>query len=133
MCRASNPLSGLFCAVLYPICSLAKRWIFVLIGPLGSHHPKHTDMIYPVNYGYVPHIFSADGEEVDVYLLGVSEPVEKYKGRVIAVIHRLDDVEDKWIAAPSGVTFTPDEIEKAVNFQEQYFRHEIEIYKADEV
>lgn len=23
--------------------------------------------------------------------------------------------------------------EKAVNFQEQYFRHEIEIYKADEV
>lgn len=101
--------------------------------PLGSHHPKHTDMIYPVNYGYVPHIFSADGEEVDVYLLGVSEPVEKYKGRVIAVIHRLDDVEDKWIAAPTGVTFTPDEIEKAVNFQEQYFRHEIEIYKADEV
>lgn len=101
--------------------------------PLGSHHPKHADMIYPVNYGYVPHIFSADGEEADVYLLGVSEPVEKYTGRVIAVIHRPDDVEDKWIAAPIGVTFTPDEIEKAVNFQEQYFRHEIEIYKADEV
>ena len=95
--------------------------------PLGSHHPKHTDMIYPVNYGYVPHIFSADGEEADVYLLGVSQPVEKYKGRVIAVIHRLDDVEDKWIAAPAGVTFTPDEIEKAVNFQEQYFQHEIEM------
>ena len=52
---------------------------------------------------------------------------------MIAVIHRLDDVEDKWIAAPPGVTFTPDEIEKAVNFQEQYFRHKIEIYKADEV
>lgn len=44
-----------------------------------------------------------------------------------------DDVEDKWIAAPTGVTFTPDEIEKEVHFQEQYFRHEIEIYKADEV
>ncbi|OKZ82165.1 MAG: hypothetical protein BHV98_01340 [Clostridium sp. CAG:217_53_7] len=71
--------------------------------------------------------FSADGEEADVYLLGVSQPVEKYKGRVIAVIHRLDDVEDKWIAAPTGVTFPPDEIEKAVNFQEQYFQHEIEM------
>ena len=113
---------------------LLGKMVDILIDrPLGSHHPKHTDMIYPVNYGYVPHIFSADGEEVDVYLLGVSQPVEKYKGRVIAVIHRLDDVEDKWIAAPTGVTFTPDEIEKAVNFQEQYFRHEIEIYKADEV
>ena len=95
--------------------------------PLGSHHPKHTDMIYPVNYGYVPHIFSADGEEADVYLLGVSEPVEKYTGRVIAVIRRPNDVEDKWVAAPPGVTFTPDEIEKAVHFQEQYFRHEIEM------
>lgn len=60
-------------------------------------------------------------------MLGVSQPVEEYKGRVIAVIHRLDDVEDKWIAAPTGVTFTPDEIEKAVNFQEQYFQHEIEM------
>ena len=61
-------------------------------------------------------------------MLGVSQPMEKYKGRVIAVIHRLDDVEDKWIAAPTGVTFTPDEIEKAVNFQEQYFQHEIEMF-----
>ena len=107
---------------------LLGKMVDILIDrPLGSHHPKHTDMIYPVNYGYVPHIFSADGEEADIYLLGVSEPVEKYKGRVIAFIHRLDDVEDKWIAAPSGVTFTPDEIEKAVNFQEQYFQHEIEM------
>ena len=90
--------------------------------PLGSSSPeKHTDMIYPVNYGYVPDIFSADGEEADVYLLGVSQPVEKYKGRVIAVIHRLDDVEDKWIAAPTGATLPPDEIEKAVNFQVEVF------------
>lgn len=107
---------------------LLGKMVDILIDrPLGSHHPKHTDMIYPVNYGYVPYIFSADGEEADVYLLGVSQPVEKYKGRVIAVIHRLDDVEDKWIAAPTGVTFPPDEIEKAVNFQEQYFQHEIEM------
>ena len=21
--------------------------------PLGSHHPKHTHIIYPINYGYV--------------------------------------------------------------------------------
>ena len=106
---------------------LGKTVDILIDRPLGSHHPKHTDMIYPVNYGYVPHVFSADGEEADIYLLGVSQPVEKYKGRVIAVIHRLDDVEDKWIAAPPGVTFTPDEIEKAVYFQEQYFQHEIEM------
>lgn len=109
---------------------LLGKTIDILIDrPLGSHHPKHTDMIYPVNYGYVPHIFSADGEEADVYLLGVSEPVEKYTGCIFAVIRRPDDVEDKWIAAPPGITFTPDEIEKAVHFQEQYFQHEIEMVK----
>ncbi len=106
---------------------LGKTVDILIDRPLGSHHPKHTDMIYPVNSGYVPHIFSADGEEADVYLLGVSEPVERYTGRILAVIRRPDDVEDKWIAAPTGVTFTPDEIEKEVHFQERYFRHEIEI------
>lgn len=48
-------------------------------------------------------------------------------------IEHTNDVEDKWVAAPTGVTFTPNEIEKAVNFHEQYFRHEIEICKADQM
>ncbi len=47
---------------------LLGKMVDILIDrPFGSHHPKHTDMIYPLNYGYVPHIFSADGEEADVY------------------------------------------------------------------
>ena len=29
--------------------------------PLGSVHPKHPDMIYPINYGYVDGIFAGDG------------------------------------------------------------------------
>jgi inorganic pyrophosphatase len=47
--------------------------------------------------------------------------VETFTGRRIAVIHRRDDVETKWVLAPEGMTFTAGEIMAAVHFQEQYF------------
>ena len=31
-----------------------------------------------MNYGYIPGEISGDGEELDVYLLGVEEPVDEY-------------------------------------------------------
>ena len=93
--------------------------------PLGSHHPKYPDLCYSVNYGYVPGILAPDGEEQDVYILGVDEPLKEFVGTVIAVIHRFDDVEEKWVTAPTGVTFSKEEIARAVAFQEQYFQTEI--------
>lgn len=96
--------------------------------PLGSYHPKHPDMYYPVNYGYVEGIIAPDGEEQDVYILGVDKPVESFTGRVIAIVHRNDDVEEKWVCAPDGMTFTKEEIAKQLHFQEQYFDSEIIMY-----
>ena len=93
--------------------------------PLGSRHPKHDDMVYPVNYGYIPGIIAPDGEEQDAYILGISQPVAEFRGRVIAMIHRFDDVEQKWVVAPENVTFTKEEIMAQVAFQEQYFHTEI--------
>ena len=93
--------------------------------PLGSFHPEYPDMQYPVNYGYVEGIIAPDGEEQDVYVLGADEPLKEFTGQVIAVIHRLDDVEDKWVAAPEGVTFTKEEILERVHFQERFFKSEI--------
>ena len=89
--------------------------------PLGSCHPNHPDIYYPVNYGYIEGVFAPDGEEQDAYILGIYEPVESFIGRIIAVIHRKDDVEDKWVVAPEGVTFSKMEIERLTRFQEQYF------------
>lgn len=94
--------------------------------PIGSVHPKDASLTYPVNYGYLPNVFSGDGEELDVYLLGVDTPVEEYQARVIGIIHRHNDVEDKLVAAPEGVYYTAIEIEKAVHFQEQYYESEVE-------
>ena len=93
--------------------------------PLGSVHPKHKDIFYPINYGYIPGVMAADGEEQDAYILGVNEPVSEFVGKVIAVIHRLDDMEDKWVVAPENASFTKKEIMAQVAFQEQYFQTEI--------
>ena len=93
--------------------------------PLGSRHPKHNDLIYEVNYGYINDLIAPDGEKQDAYVLGVDTPMKEFKGVVIAVIERLDDIEDKLVVAPKGVDFTDEEIEEAVRFQEQYFSHSI--------
>lgn len=93
--------------------------------PLGSYHPEHKDMYYPVNYGYIEGIIAPDGEEQDAYILGVNIPVEEFTGKIIAVIHRNNDVEEKWVVAPENVFFTKEEIFELVKFQEQYFESEI--------
>ena len=66
-----------------------------------------------------------DGEEQDAYILGVDEAVEKFTGTGIAVVHRNDDVEEKWVVVPEGMTFTKEEIMKQIYFQEQYFDSKI--------
>ena len=49
-----------------------------------------------------------------------------YTGKVIGIIHRKTDKEDKLLVAPKEVTVTPDEVRKQTHFAEQYF--DIEIY-----
>ena len=104
---------------------IGKTVKVIIDRPLGSYHPKHKDLYYPVNYGYIEGIIAPDGEEQDVYILGVNEPVEEFTGKIIAIIKRLDDVEEKWVVAPENMTFTKEEIMKQVEFQEKYFKTEI--------
>ena len=92
--------------------------------PMGSRHPEHGNL-YPLNYGYLPGVISGDGEELDAYLLGVFEPVETYTGICIAVIHRLDDDDDKLVIVPKGISYTPDQIRALTGFQERYYTSRI--------
>lgn len=95
--------------------------------PVGYvHHKEKYDLLYPINYGYIPNVLGGDAEELDVYLLGVREPVEEYDVRIIGAVIRTDDVEDKLVGAPDGMTFTKTEIEEAVRFQEQYHESYVE-------
>lgn len=93
--------------------------------PLGSHHPRHPEMIYPINYGYVDGIIAGDGAEQDVYIFGTDKPIYEYEGKVIAVYHRLNDCEDKWIVSLDDRPHTDEEILEKISFQEQYFMGEL--------
>ncbi len=104
---------------------IGKRVTVTVDRPLGSAHPKHNDIIYPVNYGYVKGIAAPDGDEQDAYILGVDFPVERFDGIVTAVIVRANDCEDKWVVVPDGVSFSQEDITAAVAFQEQYFDSQI--------
>ncbi len=93
--------------------------------PMGSEHPKWKGFIYPINYGYIPGTLAPDGKELDAFILKVDQPLEKFVGRVVAIIHRLNDDDDKLIVIPDGETITDEEIDKLTYFQEKYFKHEI--------
>lgn len=90
--------------------------------PLGSRHPKHG-FVYEVNYGYVEGTVSGDGEELDAYVLGEHKPLETFTGRVVAVIHRTNDDDDKLVVMEDGRNYTDDQIEALVEFQERFFKH----------
>ncbi len=99
---------------------LGKRVFAKIDRPLGSKHPE-WDIIYPLNYGYIPGIFSPDGEELDAYILGIFEPLEYFTGRCIAIIQRLDDLDDKLVLAPETVVLSDAEIASLAYFQERFF------------
>ena len=85
---------------------IGKTVRVVVDRPLGSYHPKHKDIYYSVNYGYIEGIMAPDGEEQDAYILGVDVPVKEFEGKIIAIIYREDDIEEKWVVAPKNSAFT---------------------------
>lgn len=110
--------------------SLAKPYLgkeveVIIDRPLRSKHPKHG-FVYEVNYGYILGTKAPDGEELDAYVLGVEKPIESFKGECIAIIHRLNDDDDKLVVVPKSLEdMSDEEIRKATSFQEQFFQSEI--------
>lgn len=103
---------------------LSKEVEVTIDRQLGTRHPKHGFM-YMLNYGYIPNTISGDGEELDAYLVGEFEPVESSKGKVIAIIHRTNDNDDKLVVSVNQKNYTDEQIRALTEFQEQYFESEI--------
>ena len=82
--------------------------------PAGSYHPRNHGIFYSVNYGYIEDIVAGDGFGQDVYIMGQDNPLETFDGVVIAVYHRINDIEDKWIVAEEGTDFSDEEIMKKI-------------------
>ena len=105
-------------------CYLGKNVNIKIDRKLGSRHPKHGFM-YMLNYGFVPNTVSGDNEELDAYLIDEFEPVDEAVGKVIAVIHRVNDDDDKLVVSKNGKNYSDDAIRALTEFQEKYFESEI--------
>lgn len=104
---------------------LGQRVAVIVDRPLGSAHPEHPDIVYSINYGYIPGTEAGDAMPIDAYIIGVDVPVSSFLGEVIAIVVRRNDIEDKLVVAPAGMELTGEEVEQAVAFQEQYFESTI--------
>jgi len=108
---------------------LGKNVTVEIDRPIGTPHPKHPEIIYPINYGYIPNVFGGDGEELDVYILGIDERIgegERTAVKIIGIVYRKNDVEDKLVACPEGLKYTAEEIERIISFQEQFYDSHVE-------
>lgn len=112
---------------------LGKTVTVTVDRPVGFHHvTKGIHLHYTVNYGFLPGVIGGDGEEQDVYILGIAEPLKIFTGRIIGVVRRADDNEDKFVAAPEGMVFTAEQIRKEIEFVEKYFDSTVHaIYDGD--
>lgn len=83
--------------------------------------------IYPINYGFVPDIIGGDSEKQDVYVISqnVNGPIKNFEGILVALIHRRDDNEDKWVVTGEGESVSEEQIVTMTNFLEKYFISEI--------
>lgn len=106
---------------------LGKTVEVIVDRPIGHVHvTKGVTLHYTVNYGYIPGVMGGDGEEQDVYILGVLEPVRRFRGSIIGVVRRRDDNEDKFVAAPEGMVFHQAQIMEAIHFVEKYFDSKVD-------
>ncbi len=61
--------------------ALLPQSSLVIDRPRGFRHPRFTDFVYPLDYGYLDGTLSADGEGLDVWL-GVAA-----EGKLLADCH----------------------------------------------
>ena len=93
--------------------------------PIGVCHPRYPDLVYSINYGYVEGVIAGDGQEQDAYVFGSDKPLEAFEGKVIAIYHRFNDNENKWIVSLDGFDYSDEEILKTIHFQERFFEGEL--------
>ncbi|MBI5410284.1 MAG: hypothetical protein HZA14_13055 [Nitrospirae bacterium] len=97
----------------------AERKVVVFVDkPMGSKHPRFG-WTYPINCGYVRRACTIHGDTLSVYILGVDRPINIFSGKAIAVVYRRTETTYRLVVAPDGIDFSDNEIEKAIEFENE--------------
>ena len=65
----------------------------VIDRPKGSCHPRFPHLIYPVDYGYLSHTASMDGDGIDVWI--GTNPLRQINGILCTIDYMKKDSEIK--------------------------------------
>lgn len=101
---------------------LNKQYQVLVDRPVGYQDSFGT--IYPINYGYISGLIAGDGEEQDAYIISdsVNGPLSTFEGKLAAIIHRRDDLEDKFVITSQDEMLTIEDIQEATLFFGAIFR-----------
>lgn len=91
--------------------------------PIGSTSDFAPDIVYEVNYGMVEGAFDVFDDPQEAYVLTDNKDIKSFTGKLIAIIHRINDVKNIWVI--SDKSYTKEEILERVNFMEQFFKVEV--------
>ena len=109
--------------LLHELIGMLNKEINVYIDrPIGYNH---NGIIYNQNYGYIKEYKALDDEYQDAYVIGIDEPLKTFNGKIIAIINRKDDIEDKLVVCDKTKNYTNKEIEDFIIFQEKYHKYKI--------
>ena len=107
---------------------LNQKVYAIIDRPIESKPIKeHPEFKYELNYGYIPNTLSGDGEELDCYILGVKDPIQDFTGKCIAIIHRINEDDDKLILVPNDKDYSIKEIEELTYIKKKH--HKSFVYK----
>lgn len=101
---------------------LGKEVKVIIDRPIGYIHDGIT---YTQNYGYIKDLKALDGEYQDAYVIGVDKPLEEFKGKIIGIINRKNDLEDKLVVCDKDKSYSKEELKELVAFQEKHFKSKI--------
>ena len=87
---------------------LGEKFKVHITNPIGSCLDTNNNVIFKVNYGIV------DGED---------KPIDTFEGYLVAIVHRVNDVENKWVI--SNYHLSKEEIYEKISFIEGFFNIEI--------
>ena len=83
------------------------------------------DMTYIQNYGHLLNLKTPDNKFQEAYVIGIDKPIKSFNGKVIAIINRINEGEDKLVVCDESKSFNKDEILEMVNFLEKNFKSKI--------
>lgn len=72
---------------------LIENHKIVIDRPKGTNHPKYSNFIYPIDYGYLEGTTAVDGNEIDIFVGSSSD--SKIQGIICTVDLLKNDAEIK--------------------------------------